>query len=196
MPKIVDHDQRRREIIAATWQVIARNGLNGTTMREVARASGYANGAIGHYFRDKDHLLLSAQEHIYQQTNRRAEAALARLTGIAALRALCVEILPLDEERLLEARIVVAFWERAAAFPHMAAVFERQLTTWREQFHDYLRQGRNSGEVTTATPDEAISDEMLNMLMGAQATALLLPQQNTPKRLLAVLDQALARLRD
>ena len=34
MPKIVDWDERRDEILSATWRVIARNGIAGAT-REV-----------------------------------------------------------------------------------------------------------------------------------------------------------------
>ncbi|MBA4102389.1 MAG: TetR/AcrR family transcriptional regulator, partial [Arthrobacter sp.] len=36
MPKIVDHDERRLELVDATWRIIARQGLEGATMREIA----------------------------------------------------------------------------------------------------------------------------------------------------------------
>ncbi len=37
MPKVVDWDARRDEVLAATWRVIARHGLAGTTVRKIAR---------------------------------------------------------------------------------------------------------------------------------------------------------------
>ena len=50
MPKIVDHERRRAEIVQTTWRVIARRGLDGATLREVAAEAGYANGALKPYF--------------------------------------------------------------------------------------------------------------------------------------------------
>lgn len=36
MPKIVDHDQRRRDLVEATLRIILRQGLAGATMRDIA----------------------------------------------------------------------------------------------------------------------------------------------------------------
>ena len=54
MPKVVDHSQRRVEIIEAASRVIVRSGLNGMTIREVAREAGVSNGVIDHYFDSRD----------------------------------------------------------------------------------------------------------------------------------------------
>ena len=40
MPKIVDHDQRRIELVDATWRIIARLGIESATMREIALEAG------------------------------------------------------------------------------------------------------------------------------------------------------------
>ena len=37
MPKIVDWDERRDEILSATWRVIARDGIDGATIRAIAK---------------------------------------------------------------------------------------------------------------------------------------------------------------
>ena len=57
MPKIVDHDARRLEIVHATWRLIAAKGFRATTMREIAKASGVANGGLFPYFRNKEELI-------------------------------------------------------------------------------------------------------------------------------------------
>ena len=36
MPKIVDHAERRREVLDATWRVIGREGLEAATVRRIA----------------------------------------------------------------------------------------------------------------------------------------------------------------
>jgi len=53
MPKVVDHAQRKRELVESTWRVIARLGLAGATMRQIAEEAGYANGALKPYFPTK-----------------------------------------------------------------------------------------------------------------------------------------------
>ena len=50
MPKIVDHDERREEILSAAIRVIDSVGLDNTTTRAIALESGYSNGVLSHYF--------------------------------------------------------------------------------------------------------------------------------------------------
>ncbi len=45
MPKVIDHDQRRRDIIDVTWKLIVKGGIEAATMREIAAEAGFANGA-------------------------------------------------------------------------------------------------------------------------------------------------------
>ncbi|MBW0103982.1 TetR/AcrR family transcriptional regulator, partial [Pseudonocardia sp. KRD291] len=59
MPKIVDHDQRREEILDAAIRVIGTVGIDHATTRAIARESGYSTGVLSHYFEDKDELLRS-----------------------------------------------------------------------------------------------------------------------------------------
>lgn len=57
MPKIVDHDQRRVEIISAMWRVVDSEGVNGVSVRSVAASAGVSKTNIGHYFDSQPHLL-------------------------------------------------------------------------------------------------------------------------------------------
>ena len=62
MPKIVDHESRRQELVEAAWRVINRVGIDATTVREIAAESGYSTGSLAHYFATKDDILRSALE--------------------------------------------------------------------------------------------------------------------------------------
>jgi len=87
--------------------------MEGATMREIAEEAGFANGALKPYFPTKDLLLTSAFGHVFNRTNQRIATMTDGLSGVAALRAFCAEVLPLDEERVNEARIVIPFWQKA-----------------------------------------------------------------------------------
>ena len=65
MPKLIDHDLRRRELVEASWQVIADEGLEGVTMRKVAAAARCTTGRITHYFENREELLLAALRAVY-----------------------------------------------------------------------------------------------------------------------------------
>ncbi|WP_050375839.1 TetR/AcrR family transcriptional regulator [Streptomyces acidiscabies] len=57
MPKFVDHDVRRREIVRATLEVLAESGTAGLSFRAVAARLGGSTTLVTHYFPHQDALL-------------------------------------------------------------------------------------------------------------------------------------------
>lgn len=194
MPKIVDHDERRLELVDATWRIIARLGIEGATMREIALEAGFANGALKPYFPTKDTLLTFAFGHVFNRTNERIAEVTAGLSGLAALRAFCVEVLPLDDEKINEARIVIPFWQKAINDPEKARIHRESMQQWMEAILRYLAEARDSGDVTTAVDDQSMAGQLLNMLLGAQVAAALVPDGQTELGLGGQLEGFLALL--
>jgi AcrR family transcriptional regulator len=194
MPKIVDHDERRLELVDATWRIIARLGIEGATMREIATEAGFANGALKPYFPTKDTLLTFAFGHVFNRTNERIAEVTSGKSGIAALRAFCVEVLPLDEERVNEARIVIPFWQKAINDPEKAAIHRDSMEQWHAAILEHLGQARKNGDVSSAVADGAIAGNLLNMLLGAQIAAALAPQGQVDRSLGDQLEGFLALL--
>jgi len=87
--------RRRRELIEATIESIARNGLSGTTIAKVAEIAKLSAGIVSFYFRTKDALLLATLEHIDSAFERRRLEVLERAGN--------------DPVRQLEAMIEVSF---------------------------------------------------------------------------------------
>ncbi|WP_125614565.1 TetR/AcrR family transcriptional regulator [Specibacter cremeus] len=194
MPKIVNHDQRRLELVDATWRIIARHGIESATMREIAAEAGFANGALKPYFPTKGHLIEFAFGHVFNRTNQRIAKNTTGKVGLAALRAFCQEVLPLDEDRLNEARIVIPFWQKALTDPAKARMHETSMNQWRSLLFGYLGQARARGEVSTAVPDEHLVGNLMCMLLGAQVVAATMPADHFETGLEAQLDAFLALL--
>ncbi|RAN76099.1 TetR family transcriptional regulator [Bacillus sp. SRB_336] len=194
MPKIVDHDQRRLELVDATWRIIARHGIEGATMREIALEAGFANGALKPYFPTKDDLITFAFGHVFNRTNQRIAGTSAGKEGLEALRGFCQEVLPLDEDRINEARIVIPFWQKALTDPAKAELHETSMNQWRLALAKHLRQARDRGEVTAAVGDEDIVNQLMSMLLGAQIVAAMSPGAHLPAQLDAALDAYLLLL--
>ncbi|MFP3580602.1 TetR/AcrR family transcriptional regulator [Arthrobacter sp. SIMBA_036] len=194
MPKIVDHDQRRLELVDATWRIIARLGIEGATLREIAEEAGFANGALKPYFPTKDQLLTSAFGHVFNRTNQRIATVTEGLSGVAALRAFCSEVLPLDEERVNEARIVIPFWQKALNDPDMAALHSQSMRLWHATIAGHAAAARATGEIATPMGDAAVADHLLNMMLGAQIVAALSPDEHFSRDLGGQLDNYLRLL--
>ncbi|MFK0039823.1 TetR/AcrR family transcriptional regulator [Paenarthrobacter sp. NPDC090517] len=194
MPKIVDHDQRRLELVDATWRIIARLGMEGATMREIAEEAGFANGALKPYFPTKDLLLTSAFGHVFNRTNQRIAAMTEGLSGVAALRAFCAEVLPLDEERVNEARIVIPFWQKALNDAEMATLHSESMGQWHTTITAHCAAARAAGEIHAPIGDAAVADHLLNMMLGAQIVVALSPAEHFSQDLAGQLDNYLALL--
>lgn len=60
MPKQVDHDERRREIVEALFRVAARDGLAAATYRTIAAEAGIPAPQVQYYFATKADLIHGA----------------------------------------------------------------------------------------------------------------------------------------
>ncbi len=53
MPKIVDHDARRADILSRSFHLFAERGYSSLTMRELAQNLSISTGTLYHYFENK-----------------------------------------------------------------------------------------------------------------------------------------------
>ena len=59
MPKIVDHDKRRLEILNSAFSLFAASGYHGVSVRQIAKSIGMTTGMLYHYFPSKPELFTS-----------------------------------------------------------------------------------------------------------------------------------------
>lgn len=67
MPKIVDHDQYRKELLIKSFDLFAQKGYSSITMRQLAQELGVSTGTLYHYFPSKEALFLQLSEELEQQ---------------------------------------------------------------------------------------------------------------------------------
>ncbi|WP_455834903.1 TetR/AcrR family transcriptional regulator [Pseudarthrobacter siccitolerans] len=133
MPKIVHAAARRQEVVEAVWRIIAVDGLERASLREVADEAGLAVGSVRHYFAGSEELLAFSFATVIDSIVGRLEKALpglqdhppASAEGRAAVLTLLGELLPLDEQRAVEACVWLAFRNAARIRPFLAAEADR-----------------------------------------------------------------------
>ena len=64
MPKIVDHDQRRAELLEPCLSLFASRGFHALSVREIARNLNVTTGTIYHYFKSKSELFEKMLEQV------------------------------------------------------------------------------------------------------------------------------------
>lgn len=168
MPKIVDHAERRAEVVEGLLDLIAREGYSAVTSRSLARHLGVSNGTLWRYFRDKEELLESAYRAVVEQTNARADGALEGLRGLAAVRALMDALLPLTPVSQREARVVVSFWGAAVAAVPAPGSTRAELIDWEARLQAMLEQAVADGELVPDAPVALITTMLLSYTVNAQ----------------------------
>ncbi len=195
MPKIVDWDERRDEILSATWRVIARDGITGATIRAIAKEANCSRGILGHYFDDKADILGSALVLSHHRVGARMAQASAGLAGLDALRVVMLEALPLDERRDLEAQIEISFWGRALGNAQLRDLQHSEFDRLCDRLRGHLREAAQRGELAVGCDLDVATHQLVVLIDGLSAQRVLYPDRVTPRRQVEMLDHVLGGFR-
>ena len=105
-----------------------------------------------------------------------------------------MEVLPLDEERVNEARIVIPFWQKAVNDPAKAAIHRESMEQWHAALLGHLAEAREAAPSAPPSTTPPLAGQLLNMLLGAQIWAALAPEGQTDLGLNEQLEAFLALL--
>ncbi|GGB16569.1 TetR family transcriptional regulator [Flexivirga endophytica] len=175
--------------------IIATDGLDAVTVREVARAAGVSIGAVQHHFRSKEDMLMAAFRHVVETTEMRVAAVELGAEVRQNLSAILRELLPLDATRTREAKVYVAFAARAATSEELAEVQRGTLEHITTQLADAFAL---AAEHTGTRPSRADLHREAQLLLaltdGLTLDAVSRGRRPDPSRLGALLDVYLGRV--
>jgi AcrR family transcriptional regulator len=195
MPKEVDHDERREELLEAVWRVIARDGMEGTTIRGIAKETGWSTGVLSHYFVDKDEIISSALRLAYERIATRWDEKLEGLSGVKALYELVVDNLPLDGVRKLETQLLMNYWSLMIRGHDLTARPRRRGPLLIDLLTRLVREGQEAGEIRRDEAPEDIAERLLGLIDGFSLHALLNPERLGGARQLSLIEAEFDRLR-
>lgn len=129
----MDADARRQHVVEAVLRIIAVDGLERASLREVADEAGLAVGSVRHYFAGSEELLAYSFATVVDRIVGRLEEALAVVAAArpgstdqrAAVMAVLGGLLPLDATRAVEACAWMAFKNAARTRPFLGAESDR-----------------------------------------------------------------------
>lgn len=189
MPRQVDHDSRRRQIAQAVCALIARHGLEGVTLRQVATQAGVSMGAVQRCFHTKEEMLTFAHEHVNQQVTERTRARIAASPDpgsvVTMLEQTLIAMVAVDDGDLVEARVWIAFTAQAAVEPELAAIQRGYYAGLAELLVVLLRAGQDHGQVRPDADIEREADALITLTDGLTVQVVL--GRHTPESALAAL---------
>lgn len=134
MPKQVDHDERRREIIEALWRLAARDGLSTVSFRRVATEADVSVRRIQYYFGTKAALLAAALQLLGQRVFERGvtamEAAGPDASPSTLLRLIIEAGVPTTPEQRQDTLLFFSFYVAALTDPELASDEAQSILGW------------------------------------------------------------------
>jgi AcrR family transcriptional regulator len=195
MPKVVDHDEQRIRLSKCAAELIARIGLEKTTLRKVADAYGCTKGMVQYYFADKEALLYNALLFVTERYRERARAAAGRLRGLALIESRYTALLPLNQELHDEWAVRVAFYTRAATTPAMQKLLSQHYDRDLKAGIKDLQEARKLGELREGLTDVDAYRSIMSAVGGVGLTAVMNPTQLSPRDQIQVLKNVIDSLR-
>lgn len=155
MPRVVDHDQRRQELLEQCFALFAREGYAGLTMRRIASELGTSTGTLYHYFggkadlfaqmfrwiRNRDILEIAASVPADVPLDQRLELLRAFLVGHA--------------DSMSQALRIALEFHREASSPEDRALLAETLADYRGAIEDQL-----------GVSDPVVVGSVLSLLLG------------------------------
>lgn len=201
MPRLADHDARRRQITDAARRVIVRGGLDAATFQAVAAEAGISVRLVQYYFGTKKAFLLGTLKSVIDAMAFRFieqfESLDAEPDPRVALQTIGRALLPLDDVRRDEAQVLAAY--STARLTGSQQVPGETLAPARllvQTLAEHIRRAR--GQIPEAeAPDvhdvTELDAELLTVLISGLSQSVL-SNFHSPERATELLDHTIDRI--
>jgi AcrR family transcriptional regulator len=166
VPRVVDHDQRRQQLLERCFELFARQGYAGLTMRRIARNLGTSTGTLYHYFDGKADLFAQMFRWIRGRDIRALAASVPD------------DVAPAERLELLEAFVVENAQVMSQAL-RIALEFHREADTPADRalLHETLDDYRGALEEQLGLDDPAAGATILSFILGILTHHILDPDR-------------------
>jgi AcrR family transcriptional regulator len=196
MPRPHVEEERRQQILEATWHVIAVSGFRGLRLSDVAKRAGVSSGMIHYYFDTKDDLVKAAFERYYEHSTQRRQWLMETDQGpLELLKAIVESYLPIEDETLEGWHVWSELWVEGLQEPDLRELNEDFYGQWRRLVAGIIRDGQNAGLIRDGSAVE-LANMLIAMIDGLAIQVLLGSRSLTAERMratcLAFIDEMLA----
>lgn len=196
MPKIVDHDERRRIIVEALWRVIARDGAHEVSVRHVAAEAGMPKSSIAHYVGTMPQLLGLAVDQLVQDNTDYMLSLDPLVLDVEKVTEVLITLVPVSERQRHMSGVWLLLVAQAGADPATADVLHRLNASVVEGIGDILRGMREQGLLDTHRDIDLEARRLHALIDGLAVQCLTDPALRSEADVRAILRDEVGRLAD
>jgi AcrR family transcriptional regulator len=195
VPRIVDHEQRRREIADAAWTVISRAGIDAASLQRIASELGSTTGSVTHYFSNKEELISFAFERTTAVAFEDIESATSRVEpGLARVRLALERWTPLLASSGSSGTAVLSYWGLAVSEPMYAQLHEKSYVIWEAMLGRFILEAIDLGQIAHDVDVQSETRILMTFADGLLVGGVLEPKRVTRARSRRLLEAMLTRL--
>lgn len=172
MAKHADHEKRRAAFAEAAFNILAREGLSGLTVRDVAKEAGFTTGALVHYFPSKSELFVAASEHAALVVRPRMEQEEVTYPGLEGVRQVIYEALPRTPQARALWSVWLVFWDRAKVDPVIGKLARERYAEWHGRLARLFARAQDSGELSKRADPDLLAQTATLLVDGIAIQAL------------------------
>jgi AcrR family transcriptional regulator len=196
MPRPHVEEERREQILEATWHVIAVSGFRSLRLSDVAKRAGVSSGMIHYYFDTKRDLLKAAFERYYTHSMQRRQWIMETGKGPLELLKLIVEsYVPVEDETLEGWHVWSELWVEGLREPDLQELNEEFYGQWRRLVAGIIRDGQDAGIIRDGSAID-LANMLIALIDGLAVQVLLGSRSMTAARMRAIcmtfIDEVLA----
>ncbi len=171
------YDDRRMEVVAAAWRVIAREGLDRTSMRAIAQELGASTGVVTHYFRDKDALILFALERVFESVLAEMNAVKTVPPGLERLEQMICLALPLERSDQADWQVWLAFLGYSIGREHLVLAHRKRYEVLRQIISQALMDLRTANLIRSDLDVMLEANALIALVDGIGTGVVICPEQ-------------------
>ncbi len=143
--------QRREAIVGAALQVMLRNGMAATTVRDVADEMGSSSGLVHHYFASMDELLAAAFERAATiDLDSTAASMRGSADPVEQMRSFFATYIRAEQDWAFQ--LWLDAWAEASRRPAVRATSQRLNVAWQRLLADVIEAGVRTADFVCADP--------------------------------------------
>ncbi|MFT4232538.1 MAG: TetR family transcriptional regulator C-terminal domain-containing protein, partial [Leucobacter sp.] len=132
---------------------------------------------------------------VFQGSHQATLVRTQGVRGLAALREMFLELLPLEQDGPQRSRVVLSFWDRAAQDPELWEIHHENILERRALIRRFLVEAREDGELDPAQDIEDAVNRVSAFNAGWQMLAVLVPESADDLSLRTSIESILEALR-
>jgi AcrR family transcriptional regulator len=162
----------RERILDAAIDRIADDGIDGVRIARIAMDARVSTALVHYHFATRETLLAEALEHSFAIAGTQRTAAPGEPPGVARLREMVEQCLPLPGEQEREWVLWVELWLRAVRHPELRPTAAKLYAHMHAWLLEAIEDGIASGEFAPCDA-AAVADRTLALIDGFGVRALL-----------------------